>query len=127
MQSSQRPLSPHLQVYRLPLTAVMSITHRATGAFLVLGALVLALWMLALASGEPAYERMHGVITSLPGQVLLFAWTFSLFYHLCNGVRHLLWDFGYGFELKEADLSGYIVIATAVLLTLVVWLLALIG
>ena len=116
-----RPLSPHLQVYRLPLLALMSISHRATGAVLVAGSLVLVYWLAAVAGGPDAFANAQALLGSLPGRALLLLVTFSLFYHLGNGIRHLFWDAGFGFELRTAHASGVLVIVSAVVLTAVTW------
>ena len=105
-----RPLSPHLQVYRLPLPALMSISHRASGVVLAAGSLVLVYWLAAVASGPDTYAHAQALLGSLPGRVVLLAVTFSLFYHLGNGIRHLFWDAGLGFELRTAHASGVAVI-----------------
>ena len=118
-----RPLSPHLQVYRLPLPALLSISHRATGVVLAAGSLVLVYWLAALASGPGAFDDAQAMLGSIPGRVLLLAITFSLFYHLGNGIRHLFWDAGLGFELRTAHASGVAVLAAAVVLTTVAWVL----
>lgn len=124
MQTDNRPLSPHLQIYRLPLNAVLSISHRITGILLSMGSLVLVAWLIAAASGPEAYATVHGLLGSIPVQLLIFAWTFALFYHLCNGVRHLFWDAGYGFDLSVARRSGIASIAAAAVLTLAAWIIA---
>ena len=124
MQKSQRPLSPHLQIYRPQLTSVLSITHRATGIALVLGTLVLVYWLLAAASGAEAYGSAQQLLGSWPGRILLLGFSFALFFHLCNGIRHLFWDAGLGFELKTAYASGKAVIAVAIAKTLLAWPLA---
>ena len=118
-----RPLSPHLQVYRLPLPALTSISHRATGVLLAAGSLVLVYWLAAVASGPDAFAEAQARLGSLPGRALLLLLTFSLFYHLGNGIRHLFWDAGVGFELRTAHASGVAVIVTAVVLTLAAWAL----
>ena len=118
MSSSNRPLSPHLQIYKPQLTSVLSITHRATGLFLCLGALVFAWWITALAVGPDAFATVRGALDSWFGRLLLAAWTFSFFFHLCNGVRHLFWDAGYGFELRTAYASGKAVVVASIALTL---------
>ena len=118
-----RPLSPHLQVYRLPLPALLSISHRVTGVVLAAGSLVLAYWLVAVASGLEAFARAQALLGSIPGRVLLLAITFSLFYHLGNGIRHLFWDAGLGFELRTAHRSGIAVIVAAIALTAVAWAL----
>ena len=118
MEITERPLSPHLQVYKPQLTAVLSILHRATGVFLVLGSLLLVYWLLALATGPEAYANAQAFFGSVFGRLILFPWTFSLFYHLCNGIRHLFWDAGMGFEIKTVYTSGFIVVAASIVLTL---------
>jgi succinate dehydrogenase / fumarate reductase cytochrome b subunit len=102
----------------------MSILHRITGVALAVGTLLLVYWLIAAASGMEAYEHAQGVLGSKLGQLLIFLWTWALFYHLCNGIRHLLWDAGYGFELDEVYKSGKIVAWASVALTLVFWLFA---
>ena len=118
-----RPLSPHLQVYRLPLPALTSISHRATGVLLAAGSLILVYWLAAVASGPDAFADAQALLGSLPGRALLLLLTFSLFYHLGNGIRHLFWDAGLGFELRTAHASGVAVIVAAVVLTLAAWAL----
>ncbi len=117
----QRPLSPHLQVYRLPLVALLSIGHRITGVLLSLGYVVFIAWLLAVASGGPVYEQMHGGFVSTPGTIAMIGWSAALYFHLCNGVRHLFWDAGYGFELQTADASGIATLIATVILTGGTW------
>ncbi|MCS3902425.1 succinate dehydrogenase / fumarate reductase cytochrome b subunit [Methylohalomonas lacus] len=124
MSARQRPLSPHLQVYKPQLTSVLSITHRGTGLFLSLGALVLCYWLLALAAGPDSYANAQAVIGSWPGQLLLFGWVAALYYHLANGIRHLFWDAGYGLELKTTYASGFAVVAVSIVLTVATWIIA---
>ena len=101
----------------------MSISHRATGMLLAAGSLVLVYWLAAAASGPDAFAAAQALLGSLPGRVLLLVLTFSLFYHLGNGIRHLFWDAGLGFELRTAHVSGVAVIVAAVVLTLAAWAL----
>ena len=117
----QRPLSPHLQVYRLPLTALMSITHRITGAGLAAGMVLVTAFLLAAASGEQAYNSVAGIASSMPGQGIIFLWSLALFYHLCNGVRHMIWDTGRLLEKDAAMRANYYVLACALVLTVAVW------
>lgn len=124
MDNTSRPLSPHLQVYRPQLTSVLSIAHRGTGIFLTLGTLLLVYWLLSIASGPEAYAHARAFFGSWFGQLVLFAWTFALFYHLCNGIRHLFWDIGFGFELPTVYASGKAVLIVSAVLTLLAWLLA---
>jgi succinate dehydrogenase / fumarate reductase, cytochrome b subunit len=121
---AKRPLSPHLQIYKLPLVALLSVAHRLTGVFLILGTVLLAYWLLALASGPGPFAKATAALTSWGGKSALIAWSFALFFHLFNGVRHLFWDAGYGFDLKTADRSGLAVLLATVLATAATWLLA---
>ncbi|MBI3198398.1 MAG: succinate dehydrogenase, cytochrome b556 subunit [Rhodospirillales bacterium] len=120
-----RPLSPHLQVYRPQLTSVLSILHRATGIALSVGALYLATWVIYAAASPKAYALFQGFNTSIAGRIVLGGWLFCAFYHLCNGIRHLFWDAGYGFELKDAYRSGWIVVAVSLIATAVSWIVGL--
>lgn len=124
MKQSARPLSPFMigPYYRPQLTSMLSILHRATGVLLTLGTLLLAYWLLALASGPEAYEAAQKCIGSWFGRLCLFGWSAALFYHLCNGIRHLFWDAGLGFEIKTAYASGYAVIIATAILTIATWL-----
>ena len=120
-KKKQRPLSPHLQVYRLPVTAVMSILHRVTGVALTVG-LVGVVWMLvAAATSEDAYNLFLGYAGSIIGKLFLFGWSVALFYHACNGIRYLFWDVGYLFELKNAFRAGYVVLFMTAVLTALLW------
>lgn len=121
MTPRPRPLSPHLQVYRLPMTALMSVTHRATGVGLGLGCLLLAYWLGSAAYGPAAYATAQGIISSWFGILLLLGFSASLYFHLCNGIRHLVWDAGWGFEKHQYQMTGYITLITAVALTLATW------
>jgi succinate dehydrogenase / fumarate reductase cytochrome b subunit len=125
MEPSQRPLSPHLQIYRPQLTSILSISHRAAGIALAVGALFLVCWIVAAASGPASYADLRGFIHSWFGYLILFGWSVALFFHLCNGIRHLFWDAGYGFELKTAYASGYAVLVATVVLTALAWIIGL--
>ncbi len=124
MEKSQRPLSPHLQIYRPQLTSVLSITHRATGVALVVGTLVLVYWLLAVASGAETYASAQYLLGSWFGRIVLLGFSFALFFHLCNGIRHLYWDLGLGFELKTAYASGTAVVVVSIVMTVLAWSLA---
>lgn len=117
-----RPLSPHLQVYRPQYTSVISIFHRITGVGLAFGSLLLVYWLVATATGAEAYETARDLIGSFFGRLFLFGWTLALFYHLCNGIRHLFWDIGVGLELRDAFRSGMAVLAATVILTMATWI-----
>jgi succinate dehydrogenase / fumarate reductase cytochrome b subunit len=122
MTSPDRPLSPHLQIYRWQLTSVLSILHRATGVALSLGTLLLVYWLIALAAGPTTYEVARGLIGSWLGRLLLFGWTIAFFYHLANGIRHLVWDAGHGYELPVVYASGWAVVIATAALTLASWI-----
>jgi succinate dehydrogenase / fumarate reductase, cytochrome b subunit len=122
MAQAERPLSPHIQIYRWPINMVLSITHRATGIGLALGLILLTWWLLALASGPEAFATVQAVLRSWFGALVLFLWTLALFYHLGNGVRHLIWDAGYGFEIETARTSAIAVLVFAGAMTVLTWL-----
>lgn len=126
MQSDNRPLSPHLQIYRLPLTAITSISHRISGALLAVGSLAVVYWLLAAASGPEAYATARVLLGNPLSQLIIFGWTYVLFYHLCNGIRHLVWDTGRGFDLDTARRSSIAVFVAAGVLTILAWIIALV-
>ena len=119
----RRPLSPHLQVYRPQITSVLSIMHRFTGIALSIGTLLLVAWLVAAAKSPAAYAAVSGFIGSWVGLVLLFGWTGALFFHLLNGLRHLAWDAGYGFELPQVHRTGWAVVIGSAALTVLVWII----
>jgi succinate dehydrogenase / fumarate reductase, cytochrome b subunit len=128
MAQAQRPLSPHLQIYRWPLSMALSILHRVTGVALALGLLLMTWWLLALASGPAAFRTVQAVMGSWLGILVLFLWTLALYFHLGNGIRHLVWDAGYGFEIGAATNSAIVVLAFAGVMTVLTWLvIALVG
>src|SRR5690554_6889855 len=129
MANRERPLSPFMlgQTYRFQITSVMSLLHRATGIVLVLGALGLAWWLLAAAAGGEAYASAAACLASPLGRIALFGFSLALVYHLLNGIRHLLWDAGWGFEIPEVYRSGYVVFGLTVVLTALIWVVALGG
>ena len=121
MTTPQAPLSPFLQ-YRPQLTSVLSITHRCTGVFLSAGAVLLCCWLVSVAAGAEAYIIVNGHIAAWYGQVVIIGFVFSLYFHLCNGIRHLFWDLGLGLEIKTSYCSGYAVVIASILLTIMtVW------
>ena len=119
----QRPLSPHLQIYKPQITSMLSILHRATGIALSIGSVILVLWILALTLGENTYLMYSNLINNWFGKLIIFGFTFALFYHLSNGIRHLFWDAGFGFELSTVYKSGYATVGASVLLTAVAWII----
>ncbi|WP_299374167.1 succinate dehydrogenase, cytochrome b556 subunit [uncultured Kiloniella sp.] len=124
MSRGNRPLSPHLQVYRPQLTSVLSILFRIMGVATSVGSIVLIWWLAAAASGVEYFELVQSFLGSWFGRLLLFGWTFALVFHLCNGIRHLYWDAGKGLELETAYASGKAVIVFSVIITLGLWALA---
>ena len=122
----RRPLSPHLQVYRPQITTVVSILHRITGVGLGVGTLLLTWWLVAAATSAEAFGTVQGFIGSPIGLLLLFGWTLALFFHLCNGIRHLAWDVGVGFEKTEYHATGWAVVIASGALTVLVWIIGLV-
>jgi len=123
-QSSSRPLSPHLQVYKPQLTSTLSIMHRISGLWLAVAAVLLVIWLYGLAFDSSLFQAMSDFFSSLFGKIVLFSWLLAFNYHLCNGVRHLFWDAGKGFELPQVYRSGYLVLVSALVLSAVVWYVA---
>ena len=118
---TERPLSPHLQTYRVTLTMALSIVHRATGIALYFGTLLLAWWLIAAASGPGAYANVQAFTGSIIGKLILFGYTWSLMHHMLGGVRHLVWDFGHGMEPGTRMNMARFTLIGSVLLTLVIW------
>ncbi|MBI1214361.1 MAG: succinate dehydrogenase, cytochrome b556 subunit [Alphaproteobacteria bacterium] len=124
MSNTNRPLSPHLSVYRPQLTSVLSILHRITGFGLALGALLVTWWLCAAMSGPRAFECFQGFTHSIIGELMLFCWIYALSFHFMNGIRHLVWDTGRGLTLKSAYAGGWAVVVLSVVATAVIWLAA---
>lgn len=120
-----RPRSPNVQIYRPQLTSVLSILNRITGNILSACAVVLVVWLVAAATGPQAYAAVHGVIGSWIGQIIMFGATFAFFLHLCGGIRHLVWDTVHGFELRSIYVSGWLVVAASIVLTVGAWAISL--
>jgi succinate dehydrogenase / fumarate reductase, cytochrome b subunit len=127
MATRERPLSPHLQVYRWQITMVMSILHRATGIALTVGALGFAWWLVCMAQPDQGAETAMDIVSSPIGIVFLFLFSLSLVFHTLNGIRHLLWDAGRGYDIPEVYKTGYTVAVLTVVLTAALWFLALGG
>jgi len=108
--------------YRFQLGSALSILHRLSGIALVVGSILLAWWLIAVATGGELFTATHAFIASPIGMLLLFLWSVAFFYHLCSGIRHLAWDAGYGFETRDANRNGYTVLAATVVLTIITWL-----
>ncbi|MGB3810089.1 MAG: succinate dehydrogenase, cytochrome b556 subunit [Parvibaculum sp.] len=120
-----RPLSPNIQIYRPQLTSVLSIANRVTGVVLSFAAVGLVIWLSAAAVGPDAYAIVQRALASWLGQITLFACTFAFFLHLCGGLRHLIWDTVHGFDLRSIYLSGWIVVAASIGLTVATWVFSL--
>ena len=121
MADTQRPLSPHLQVYRKQVQMMSSITHRATGIALAVGSLLVVWGLLQLAAGESNFDGFRRLIGSPIGMILMLGWSWSLFYHLCNGIRHLIQDAGFGYEIPQFVRSSWLSVAGSIVLTVLVW------
>ncbi len=121
MSMRERPLSPHLQIYRWQITMLSSILHRATGIVLSLGALALACWLALLAGDAEGFAAFNAALATVPGRIVLVAFSAALIYHLLNGLRHLAWDAGWGYELPRMQATGYATFVLTVVLTAVLW------
>jgi len=117
----ERPLSPHLQIYKPQLTSVMSIFHRICGYALAVGTMMVMWLLVAAAYGPEAYDQFMSFSRSWIGLLMIFGWSVALFYHMSNGIRHFCWDLGYLFKLEDAYRAGYLVIASTIILTVVTW------
>lgn len=124
MSNHDRPLSPHISIYRWPITMVLSILHRITGIALSLGFVVFVAWLFDAASGPEAYAVFVNAMDTAIGKLLLIGWSFAFFFHLSNGARHLLWDTGRGLEKSQVNRSSWLVLIAAVALTAVFWWVA---
>ena len=122
MSKSGRPLSPHLTIYRWPITMTLSILHRLTGVALSGGLAILTIWLLALSLGAAAYDPVAALLGTLIGKLLLVAFSYAFFFHFCNGIRHLFWDVGKGFEMRQVVVSAWTVVAASLALTLLFWM-----
>jgi succinate dehydrogenase / fumarate reductase cytochrome b subunit len=118
-----RPLSPFMlgQYYRFQISSFLSITHRVTGVGLALGTLFIAIWVMSAVAGPDAYARFSWFARSPIGLILMLGWSWALLFHLCNGIRHLVWDVGYAFDKKSVDAGGIIVVVASLVLTAAVW------
>jgi len=119
-----RPLSPHMTIYRPQINSVMSILHRITGVGMLLGAALIVWWFLAASTSPEYFEVVDGLLNSWIGGLVMIFSCFALWYHFCNGIRHLVWDIGFGFEIPEIIQSGYVVLVGAVVLTIVTLIFA---
>ena len=124
MNYSKNPVSPHLQIYRWHISSLLSITHRISGVINLLALILIFFWLLSLSFGESNYELFLLIINSFFGKFILIGFTWSMSFHILSGIRHLVWDLGYGFEIKTANISGIIVIICSLVLTIIFWLFA---
>jgi len=122
MNDSNNPLSPHLQIYRWHISSLLSITHRISGVINLLALILIFFWLIALSLGESNYESFLLIINSFFGKFILIGFTWSMCFHLLSGIRHLVWDLGYGYEIKTANISGIIVIISSLAVTIIFWL-----
>lgn len=120
----ERPLSPHLQIYRPMLTMVMSIVHRITGAALFFGTLLMLWWLIAIASGPAAYATFQWVAGSIIGRLVMLGYTWALFHHMLGGIRHFIWDTGRGFGPTEREWLARATLIGSIVLTVVTWIVA---
>jgi len=120
--SAERPLSPHLQVYRLMLTMMMSIVHRITGSALYFGTLILVAWLVAAATSEAAFDTVNGLLGSLLGKLVLFGYSWALIHHMLGGLRHFVWDTGHGFGPQARERLAQATIGGSVVLTVLLWI-----
>ncbi len=119
-----RPLSPHLSIYRWQISMILSILHRITGVGLGIGTLMISYWFISIASGPKSYSTAQWFFDSIFGKILIFGFTLSLVFHLLNGIRHLFWDIGLGFEISTSKKSGWTVVMLTFIFTLIIWLSA---
>ena len=124
MNDSKNPLSPHLQIYRWHISSLLSIIHRISGVINLLALILIFFWLIVLSFGESNYELFLLIINSFFGKFILIGFTWSMSFHIFSGIRHLVWDLGYGFEIKTANISGIIVIICSLVLTIIFWLFA---
>ena len=123
MNDTKSPLSPHLSIYRWPITMTLSILHRVTGVAMSVGLIVLCAWLMSAAAGAADYERVVSLLSTMIGKLMLIGFSFAFFFHLANGVRHLVWDVGYGFEKYQANASAWFVLLLAGGMTAAFWML----
>ena len=123
MINNQNPISPHLQIYRWHISSLLSITHRIVGIINLLALIFIFFWLLILSFGESNYQLFLSLLNSFFGKFILIGFTWSMSFHILSGIRHLFWEMGYGFEIKNANISGVLVIIFSLILTIIFWLL----
>ena len=124
MNDSKNPLSPHIQIYKWHISSLLSIIHRISGVINLLALILIFFWLIFLSLGENNYQSFLLIINSFVGKFILIGFTWSMSFHLLSGIRHLVWDLGYGFEIKTANITGVIVIISSLVLTIIFWLFA---
>lgn len=117
------PLSPHLQIYKWQITSVLSILHRITGVLLSVGTVLLTLWLLALSLGESYFNYFSWIFSTFLGRTVLIGFTWAVCFHMMNGIRHIVWDLGYGMKINTVKITGWLVITFSFILTTIIWLL----
>ena len=122
-----RPLSPHIQIYRWEINMLSSILHRATGIALAVGTVLVTAWLFAIAAGREEYAVMYDIVASPVGQVMLFGWTFALYFHMFSGLRHFAYDLGKLYPLKSANAAAYAALGLTLLATIATWLVVCFG
>tara|TARA_B100001250_G_scaffold202385_1_gene173531 strand:+ start:15 stop:401 length:387 start_codon:yes stop_codon:yes gene_type:complete len=122
MNDSKNPLSPHIQIYKWHISSLLSIIHRISGVINLLALILIFFWLIFLSLGENNYESFLLIINSFIGKFILIGFTWSMSFHVLSGIRHLVWDLGYGFEIKTANITGIIVIISSLALTIIFWL-----
>ena len=123
MNDSKNPLSPHLQIYRWQVSSLVSIIHRITGMLNLLGLIFICAWISSAGISENLFECFSVFLKSFIGTFILIGFTWSMTYHLLSGIRHFIWDLGYGYEIKTANLSGIIVVLGSLVLTTILWMI----
>ena len=124
MKDNQNPISPHLQIYRWHISSLLSITHRIVGVVNLFALILMFFWLLTFSLGESNYKLFLLVMNSFFGKFILIGFTWSMSFHIFSGIRHLVWDMGYGFEIKTANITGILVILSSLVATIIFWLLA---
>jgi len=124
MNNVQRPISPHIGIYRKQITSVLSILHRLTGIALYVGSFLLIAFLLVVAYAPEQYENLHELLSSFVGRLALFGWTLAFFFHLLNGIRHLFWDMGKGFEIPNVNKTGWLVLFLTIVFSIIIWCIA---
>lgn len=121
MSNIKRPLSPHLSIYSKQITSTLSILHRISGVALYIGLILLVVFLYVVAYFPKDYASLHQCLSSAAGKTLLFGWTLAFYYHLFNGIRHLYWDMGKGFDLASVNRTGWMAVILSVLSSIITW------